>query len=743
MPDSPLTFDLDGFDDDARAIIEHRQLLVQAFIRHVAQSIVESAVPAAGDEAALRRAFLDEEPAITPSAYLALAEQLRFLDTNNEIRLRRLRQSGFLGRSRERQSERAQQLVADRVVHLLEQVSESACKQARDVVLAWCTFGQLGLLKHSAYPYFNELLMLQRHVTDLEDTEKAQISLAVLRADLIALCRTLHAPEVLELFRARHGPKARLWDQSLLHQSPNNRMRERYKERLAPDIDDVVVEQLAYQRGCSREDATRLFEALLHTGLSGLIAWRIGTDQEGIHQASDRLRVQTALVYLLRPLPVDIRQLITTRLEHLQDAMIATRAPFSLFPLIRDLPGSKRRRKRQRYSISKELIESFAERAHLSAREARSAVQNVMIYGPLGALPQRMWRQAFHPHVWSYLHMFKLGRLEDTIDHTRLVDRVNAYAQQLGQQPLPRQMVVGVVNHFRKPDTYNSGDGDAIAGVPLRNALKLAGVARLHERWLIVAIELDIQFIDALLHSIDGTCHVILVIDCGCQCPLGCWVSSRPPDSVEVGLALYQSIFHPGALQWPLRGLPETIAVPQDLTQNGLADLQRAATCMMAEVEVMKDPEAQLDALPRAKRMIADLKMMYKPGLLPGRRRAPKQRMTVRQLQDTLLAWLYSSCFTEHRSDPVIYSSRQHGLALPGFDTPAAGWLLPVTGTVRTIQDGVHDGPFRYTSPVFSSHPGEELAKREFPYLYEGMKPFIFVGDTAGETLHYLTNRPS
>jgi len=379
----------------------------------------------------------------------------------------------------------------------------------------------------------------------------------------------------------------------------------------------------------------------------------------------------------------------------------------------------------------------------LSHDAARSSIKNVMIYGPLGALPKRMWQKAFHPRLWSYLHMFKLGRLEDTIDDRLLVDRVNAYGRQLGQPPLPRQMIVGVVNHFPKPDTYNSGDGDAVAGVPLRKALKLQGVARLHERWLIVAIELDIQFIDALLHPMDGSCHVILVIDCGCQCPVGWWVSRRQPDSIEIGLALYQSIFHPGALQWPLRGLPETIVVPPELARNGLADLQRAAALMMVGVEVTKDVATQLNALPRAKRMIADLKMMYKPPLLPGRRRAPKQRMTVRQLQDTLLGWLYSYCFAQHRSEPVVRSLRQHGMALPGFDTPVAGWLLPVTGTVQTIQDGVRDGTFRYMSPVFSSQPGEELAKREFPYLYEGMKPFIFVEDTAGETLHYLTNRPS
>ena len=66
------------------------------------------------------------------------------------------------------------------------------------------------------------------------------------------------------------------------------------------------------------------------------------------------------------------------------------------------------------------------------------------------------------------------------------------------------------------------------------------------------------------------------------------------------------------------------------------------------------------------------------------------------------------------------------------------GWLLPVTGSVQTIIDGVRDGAFRYSSPVFHSEPGYELRKREFPYIYEGMKRFIFVED-ASQMIHYVT----
>lgn len=63
--------------------------------------------------------------------------------------------------------------------------------------------------------------------------------------------------------------------------------------------------------------------------------------------------------------------------------------------------------------------------------------------------------------------------------------------------------------------------------------------------------------------------HLLLLVDLGSQLPTGVWVSAHPPGSAEVGLVLFQAIWHPGALDWPLRGVPEVLQVPASLTDGG------------------------------------------------------------------------------------------------------------------------------------------------------------------------------
>jgi hypothetical protein len=733
-------FDEEGFDHDAHAIIEHRRVGVLQFIHDLALTRKDETPFGSEQEVALRQTWQEQEAVLERSIYLVLAQQLGFCEIDRHIRRRRLEREGLLNPTWAGRSERSQKLIEQRVTHLLDQSDESVSNQARNLVLAWCAYGSLGLLTHSEYPCVTELVMLQKQIAEL-DSSAIKLPLAQLRADLIALYRTLHDPSLLALVRTPQKPRAQLWDQSLLHQPAKNDVRKRYQERMASDIRSAIVSHLGHQRGCSAADAARLFNTLVADGLSGLIAWRTEMSVESARQEFDRRRVEQATVGIIHSLPADIRQLIITRLDQLQDAMIATDVSFSIFPLIRDLPSTKRRRKRQRRTLPEALALAFATRASISEGQALSCIKNLMIYGPLGMLPKRDWSHAFHPSIWSYLHLCKLGRLEGTIDHATLVERVDAYARSLGSPPLHRQLIVGVFNHFPKPNTYNSGDGDAIAGVPLRAAIKLQDVARLHERWLLIPITLEIQIVDALLHPISDTCSVTLVLDWGSQCPMAAWPSSHPPNMADANLALYQSIFHPGALYWPLRGLPETILLPATFAGDKLPDLQRSAQLMMAKVEIVADHEEQLAKLPRIQRMVEDLKAAYQPPILPGRRRGLKQRMTIKQLHDTLLTWLHDSCFATHRSEPVIRHLRKQGMALPGFDTAVAGWLLPVTGTVQTIQDGVRDGLFRYSSPVFHSEPGWELKKREFPYTYEGMKRFMFIEDDG--MVHYVTYHPS
>jgi hypothetical protein len=165
-------------------------------------------------------------------------------------------------------------------------------------------------------------------------------------------------------------------------------------------------------------------------------------------------------------------------------------------------------------------------------------------------------------------------------------------------------MVVGVYRHFSKPAYYHSGDGEATMGVPLRPSLKLAGVARLHEQWFLVPVEVDIQLIDMAQQPLGKTCVVLLVVDCGCQRPVTCLISAQPVGERDVGIALYRAIWHPYELDWPLRGIPERILVPGEICDD-LTDIRKAADMLLSDVEIISN----------AKKTIAEKNALAKRGI--------------------------------------------------------------------------------------------------------------------------------
>lgn len=90
--------------------------------------------------------------------------------------------------------------------------------------------------------------------------------------------------------------------------------------------------------------------------------------------------------------------------------------------------------------------------------------------------------------------------------------------------------------------------------------------------------------------------------------------------------------------------------------------------------------------------------------------------MQAGQIMQVILSWLKRTSFPGHNPAHVPQSLRLHRVAMPGYDTPAAGWLLPVTDEVETVQDGVWYQGARYTSPWFQSDPGQRLACRTYPF---------------------------
>jgi hypothetical protein len=775
MTSRSALYDAEGLDNLASTIVGLRRSHIHRFIREILGSHLAS-ITVTNDEIGLREAFGKLESTMDRSAYLDLAQRLGFPSSLREACLRGCWRARMFDRPIQPKRGRREswqqpaltqvmqridailatsahvtdwivdlkcqevcrdQDAAEQVAHKLARIERLASAQARDVVLAWWEWGAIGLLKHSDYPCTMELLMLQQRVPLLVDTEEdIDTLLAIQGADVIALYSVLNHPSHLRQYQAVHGYDSRLWDQSLLHQPRDAVQRQLCRERMAPFL-DVLVEDLARQRGCGEDTARTLLNVVLEDGLFGLMMWR-SHDRSGIaREYFDNERIRRAAEPLTGCLPNPVRKRILERLAHLHHAIVATETPLRLLPLIRDRLSSPYRRRCQRQRLPDALIADFAKRAGIREREARSWVKKFIIYGPLGIIPQREWEGVFHPRIWSYLAMFKFGRLEGTVDPALLTRCVNTYAVSLGLPALPKQIIRGVFNHFSKPGSYNSGDGPATAAVPLRKALKLAGVWRLHEQWVLIPIELDVQLVDAGMRPVGTTCHLLLVIDRGSQCPLDFWLSPAPPTRVEAGLALYQSIFHPGALPWPLRGLPEQVVVPAELTKGGIEDLTRAAKYLMAQVVIADDLKPLLASLPQVGQIIAELKDTYTPDRISRRRPGAKQQMTILQAEQRIGEWLYKRCFENHSQEPVPRRLRQHGVALPGYDTPAAGWLLPVVDEMTTKRDAVMHNRRLYVDPGCGIEPGVHARVRAFSSHAHVVRG-VFVEYGPEQVLHYL-----
>jgi hypothetical protein len=249
----------------------------------------------------------------------------------------------------------------------------------------------------------------------------------------------------------------------------------------------------------------------------------------------------------------------------------------------------------------------------------------------------------------------------------------------------------------------------------------------------------------------------LLVLDTATERPVGYWLSTTAPTSREVGLLLYQAIWHPGALTWPLRGVPDCIHLPEMLVTDGTHDLERAATWLLSTIETIT--RRQMDyalrtKLPYAAKLL-DTVAEHAPDYI--RSTTGCEAVTLQQAMDALRTWLHvdkitrtdlreqdypkADCFPNHNAPDVPASIAQYGVALPGHHLPAAGWLLPVAEhTATTMRDAVAYRGSLYTDAGFRSEPGHELAVRMFPYWYRDMEQGIFV-ETAAEEVRYLVRQ--
>jgi hypothetical protein len=596
---------------------------------------------------------------------------------------------------------------AGQLARQLEQLDRRIGSSARALIQALIQFDEIGVLLLSSYSYTTELMLLQRYVDDMRPSQ-------IVTDELIIVVRR----DILALAHALNGHKPARWDQTLLHQPPQSTLRNQYRQRIAVQL-PRVIDELITHHGWSATEALLRLDALIDGGLAGLIAIHSSTSHKHIRQANERLRVEHSIDGIIKTLGILAQARFRERLTHVQAVLEETETPLNLVRLLQELPLCNYRRRIKRQKLPDALVEGFARRAGFTKKsEARSCLENLRTYGPIGLFLMREWKDCFDSRIWSYAEMLKLGRIDGTVEYDALVERVNEYAKALHQPTLPLHFIVPLFTHFKKPRYYNSGEGAAVAGVPRRASLHIQGRLRLHERWLVIASKLKGLITDASLRPELQTLHALLVVDCGSQQPMGCLVVEHPPTATDVGLVLHQSIWHGANLDWPLRGIPETIVVPKDFKCNESQDLRCAAEYLMANLETEANARSELGALPKARAVMQALPIALTEMHMP---------LTLAQAQTEVLRWLNTTCFPNHIVDRIPKHLRDHDVALPGYDTPAAGWLLPRIEQIKTQRNGIIIGHREYTSPQADIEPGQHAWLRMNPIHQKKVIPYVFV----------------
>jgi hypothetical protein len=236
---------------------------------------------------------------------------------------------------------------------------------------------------------------------------------------------------------------------------------------------------------------------------------------------------------------------------------------------------------------------------------------------------------------------------------------------------------------------------------------------------------------------------MLLVVDEGSLLPMGGWLSEELPTSRELGLALYQAIWHPGMVDWPLHGIPEVIRIPRMLISDEINDIKHAATYLMTELIVVD--KMSLEGKSRVVQMRSRL---GEAGVAVVSKVAEKGTISLNLAFQMLMRWLIDAYFPNHRAAPVPADLRRHGVSMAGHDTPAAGWLLPPSDSAETDADSVVFHGHRYTSRWFRSHPQQLLKSRAFPMYLPAPEDeevqdgiFVEVVDSDSSALHYVTRK--
>ena len=676
-----------------------------------------------------------------------------------------------------RHSHRVNQLVARQicrdketarlVVEAWRRCEQRAAGLARGVVLSYLAHKDVGLLASSAYPYTDELLLLRSHRERIAELSAPE-TWTQLHHDVVALAG---AWEVAV-------PKG--WNIRLLREPRNSEYRKRAAQNFGTRRRATTAQALVEQEGYSLTEAQKLVEHTLDEGLSGLIVYRSGSDDHAlVVERYEQRHLRRILRDYYAALAEDDLASIETLIVHLSAAIRRSGVPFPLMRLLTEHPSSpwrirtsrrfrfglaaiikRRKQKRSRRQVDRfrspspgsarqpkpaiALIKMFAEMSNLEEREATALLRELITYGAFGLLPRGQRMSCLDPRLYSWLRLIKYGRLDGRVPWPQLMSQLDIYRRMLGlPNPISSLLARAVFNAIPRPAFWHGGQGEATVRLRQRGTLNINGAPRLHERWLVVSIPSPGALCDALGRPVGDSSHLVLVIEANGLRPLAVWPSAGAPTLREICLALYQAIWHPGAENWPVKGIPEQVVVSNELLVGDRADLDRAAAYLLCDVH----------AQPRMKLVKGEIRKLLKhiegEGVsLISKQLRSEERIPFRVMR-ILEEWISKTFFPDHTPAPVWHEIARHGVVMPGHDTPAAGWLLPkIEDPIEVVQGSVTRLGRGYEGPGLEQSDNSFLHCREYPLpssLQRNVPTnrglFVELPDALGARLRYLRER--
>jgi hypothetical protein len=639
-----------------------------------------------------------------------------------------------------------------RLLDELKKVDGRAAGLARGIIASYIEYRDIGLLRACNLLGADELLLLETLSDDIAQlTDRPAIVKAELQTQTLALVHVLahidHQPSLLQ--------------QDLFHQPSDSLRRDEYRRLITPELQEEVVVGLTSYLGDSAISES-LFQDFHGAGWYAMFHRLVGVSLE-------EFRLQRTLHKHIDALDRGFSQQIETGVTHFRSASQEASVAVPLSHLLNDRPSSKKRlnfgrriwfgapammkrkqqwRRRHRgivrpvkklmllrdeeelaHALTPEnrLANSYSNKAGETIEDTRHIIRSVATSGVLGFFSREDCLSACDPRISEYIELIKFGHIAGAVNFGVLHKQVAVSSAMLGIPPLSAQLVEVLYNFLRKASRWNAGAGSAVDGIVLRQTL-IAKARRLNEVWLIIHVTLKLRLIDEAGHLISETCHVLIVIEQATERPIGCWVSATPPTKVELGLAIYQSIWHPWIPDWPIRGIPKHILIPAALARAGLLDVERAAAFLMTTLQVTQNKIWQG---PRDQNEVDMVERLRIFGPNHVRRLFHTDRVTCAQAQVGLLQYLRTDekAFPFHWVAPLDAKLQDVGLGMPGHSTAAAGWLLPEGDAVISVAEGVIFDGALYTNSWLRFQPGQTFRRRAFPYTYPLQTPGFFIED--------------